>query len=161
MKKHITIAMIILLVPMCVFLSACSSQSKQPQPIELTIDNIEQYLTMQFEYMNFKSTRLGDSSLSVGSVELLLSTYTARSGSFDDVSITLEISTIGWKATSTDAAYIEEDDESTLILNFKLPSDGRYNETLKFGSFPTSSKPDLSYLMYTITNVSGTFIPAN
>ena len=151
MKKALSA---ILLAAALMALCACSSE---PEPVELTTDNIEDYLAFSFDYSDVeRQTKIG---ISFGYTDLTLDCYAVASGSFTDASVTVESPlTNGWGVSSADKAY-NPDDTETLVCSFRLPANGSYSETHDLIAAIAYSDPDVQNIAYTITEVSGTFTP--
>ena len=163
MKK--TISLILLLV-MGLSLWSCGGGSKEIVPdelkevetkeIELTVDNIKDYLAFEFDYSKVeRQTKIG---ISFGYTDITMRSYAVSSGSFNNVEITVEIHlTNGWSVASSDEAYDRTNSE-VLTCSFRLPASGEYTDTHDLIAAGVYSNPDSKNVYYTITSVSGKFI---
>ena len=155
MKKTISLLLAIIL---CLSLCACSDGTKAPAEVELTVDNINEYLAFEFDYS--KVERESKIGLSFGYTDLTLSTYAVAAGSFSNAEITVEIPlTNGWSVSSGDEAY-DENNSDVLVCTFRIPASGTYTDTHDLIASVVFSDPDSSNIRYTVTAVSGTFIPS-
>lgn len=149
----------ILLVLLC-FLTSCgnnSTESKKSAEIELTTANIEDYLSFEFDYS--KVERKKQVGLSFGYTDLTLRTYATSVGMFNNVEVTVKIElTNGWSVSSSDEAY-DKNDTEVLVCTFRLPNSGEYTTTHDLIAAVKYKDPDTQNIQYTITSVSGTFIP--
>ena len=131
--------------------------------VELTADNIEDYLSLSFETSNLRALNILGTDF--GSLQdITISAYAVQGGSFNNVQITFEIPlpTLGdsyalFKVAASDDAY-DQNNETILAFTVSLPANGEFSEVHTVGS-------DLSYnlddydIEYTITEISGTFNP--
>lgn len=144
----------VLTLAMLLSLCACSAGSKE---ITLTVDNIDDYLAFEFDYSKVeKEKKLG---ISFGYTDITMKSYAVSAGSFNDVKITVEIPlTNGWSVASSDEAY-DENNPDVLTCSFRLPATGEYTNTHDLIAAVVYSNPDSNNIKYTITSVSGTFVP--
>ena len=151
MKKIIALLLAALL---CFTVCACGGA---PKTVELTTDNIEEYLSFNFAYGDVeRQTKLG---ISFGYTDLTMKTYAISSGNFENVKITLSVPLKnGWAVSSSDSAYNKADSE-TLTITFTLPASGELTATHDLIASMVYSNPDNQNINYTITSVTGTFIP--
>lgn len=149
----------ILLVLLC-FLASCgnsSTESTEIAEIELTTANIEDYLSFEFDYS--KVERKKQLGISFGYTDITLRTYATSVGMFNNVEVTVKIElTNGWSVASSDEAYGKNDTEA-LVCTFRLPNSGEYTTTHDLIASIRYKDPDTKNIKYTITSVSGTFIP--
>ena len=131
--------------------------------VELTADNIEDYLSLSFETSNLRALNILGTDF--GSLQdITISAYAVQGGSFNNVQITFEIPlpTLGdsyalFKVAASDDAY-DQNNETILAFTVRLPANGEFSEVHTVGS-------DLSYnlddydIEYIITEISGTFNP--
>lgn len=156
MKKRIVLLLVLI---MTLSLCACGKDAGKknddaPKEVELTTDNIEDYLAFTFDYAEVtkKNNVLG---IPHGYTEITLSTYAVRGGTFNNVEITVEVPlSVGWEVSSSDKAYVEGDAD-TLTCSFRLPANGDYSETHDLSSI-TAIDPKTN-VKYQITNVSGSY----
>ena len=155
MKK---IVALLLVLTMCFSLVACGG-TKTPSEVQLTVENINDYLAFEFDYSKVKrESKLG---ISFGYTDITMRSYAISAGSFSNAEITVEIPlTNGWSVSSSDEAYDKNNDE-VLVCSFELPVSGEYTDTHELIASMVFSDPDGKNVKYTITSVSGTFIPAN
>ena len=123
--------------------------------VELTADNIDSYLSMNFSYSEMK-----EESIIIDTVyltDVVLNTYPTIGGTFNNVTITVSIlleSNMGWEVNPNDNAAKTSGD-GYLSFSFRLPADGDHTESHKIQSiFGVILNDDISYK---ITDVSGTF----
>lgn len=150
MKK---IVALLLTFVLCFALCACGG----PKEVVLTRENIEEYLAFDFNYGDVeRQKKIG---LTFGYTDLNVKAYAISSGSFENVKITLSIPlNNGWSVSSSDSAYDKNNDE-TLTLSFNLPATGEYTSTHDLIASVAFSDPKNQNIRYSITEVSGTFIP--
>ena len=134
---------------MCI---ACTSCGK-PSEVQLTKENIKDYLSFDFSYEEGESTKvLGFYSRHA---DIITKTYPISSGSFSDVKITIEIPVAtGWSIAGEPAS------NHTFIQSFRLPASGEYTNSQELISLGGGDYLRKSDIKYTITSVSGTFTPA-
>lgn len=159
MKKCLAI---ILTLVLALSLVACGGEPKETTPtappeVQLTVDNINDYLAFEFDYSKVeRETKLG---ISFGYTDITMKSYAVSAGSFNNVEITVEIPlTNGWSVSSSDEAYDKNNDE-VLVCSFRLPASGEYTNTHDLIASMVYSDPDSNNVRYTITSVSGTFVP--
>ena len=157
MKK--IIAMLLVLV-LCLSICACSSTPSTPstpKEIELTKDNINEYISISGEYKN------GDyhSSLLyyISTADLDFKAYSTVAGSFSNVEITVRAD-----LSEKDGALGEEwhmadaDDNSKVEFTFKMPANCNYSTSYSIecdrATWKLSGTAKLE-----IVSVSGTFTP--
>lgn len=137
--------------------------SCKPAPIELNSQNINEYLNMSMLYDNDSYYNTYENSIYYHSIDVVYFTKPIKSGTFEDVVITVEYNTSStYRTDSSDYAYV---DDNTLKLKCSIPFDGQYNEAHNIhasgmegwgGSFisrPTGSCD------WKIVSVSGSFYP--
>lgn len=131
-----------------------------PEPskeVTLTKENIEQYLVFDFDYSDVERDSV--MGLSLGYTDLTTNVYSTQSGSFNNVKITMNIELdYGWSVKKGDKAS-SRSDKGFLTLDFRLPSNGSFTEKHELSASGAWSNPR-SRVKYTITSVSGTFVPA-
>ena len=129
-----------------------------PKEVELTTDNIKDYLAFEFDYSKVeRKEKLG---ISFGYTDITMNSYSTSAGSFKNVDITVEIPlSYGWSVSSSDEAYNAYNTE-VLNCSFRLPASGEYTETHDLIASVYFTNPDSNNIQYTITSVSGTFIPS-
>ncbi len=118
-------------------LSGCADGGKQ---VELTKENIYDYLEIGTSYGEYKThTTIG---VAFTDVDVYLKVYPVVSATFENVEITAEISCpIGWKVNSSDSAY-SKSDVTVMKFTFRLPSDGRFEETHSIGRSSWKAAPN-------------------
>ena len=134
---------------MCVAFTSCG----KPSEVQLTKENIKDYLSFEFSYEEGESTKvLGFYSRHA---DIITKTYPISSGSFSDVKITIEITVAtGWSIAGEPAS------NHTFIQSFRLPASGEYTNSQELISLGGGDYLRNSDIKYTITSVSGTFTPA-
>lgn len=157
MKKSI---IAILALTLILSLAACggSSEPAAPQEVQLTTENINDYLALEFDYSKVeRETKIG---LSFGYTDITLKSYAVAPGSFSNAEITVEVPlTNGWSVSSSDEAY-DENNTETLTCTFRLPASGEYTDTHNLIASIVFRDPDSNNVKYTVTSVSGAFIPS-
>ncbi|MBE6981426.1 MAG: hypothetical protein E7437_03785 [Ruminococcaceae bacterium] len=124
-------------------------------PVELTAENISDYLVVNFDFEYAGLDSLGI----LANHRITCSTYSARNGSFDNVTATIRITLEpDWYVLGTDTGRVE-DEEGILQYSFRLPSDGKYSEIHDIFGWYGIADPRPQNITYTFTEVSGTFIP--
>ena len=141
----------------CAMLTAC-----KPKPIELNIQNINQYLNMSMIYDDDSYYESYDYFVASHSINVVYSTKAIKKGSFEDVVITIEYTTpSNYEADSDDYAYVDMD---TLNMKCSIPYDGQFNEihnihANSFGGVYFQKPTELCN--WKIVSVSGRFYPEN
>lgn len=160
MKKIIAF---LLALCVCFGLCACETaknetpETTEPKSIELTTENISQYLNIVIGDVVDTGDNL---SYDTTSIEI----YSLQPGNFANVEIVLSIK-VGnnYDLSSAIGATLETENESecTDTLTFKLPADGRHKIEIKlWDQLGWGNKNDGIYECEFI-RVSGTFIPNN
>ena len=119
--------------------------------VELTPDNIEDYLAIKFSFTKPESivvlgVNCGDKS------EMTTSMYSTRAGSFDGVEIKMEI---------TSNSYWKVSGETSWEIEFRLPANGEYEHIQDIYGSVLSSSPKEEIFSYRFISVTGSFIPIN
>ncbi|NBI68332.1 hypothetical protein D1646_16300 [Pseudoflavonifractor sp. 60] len=131
--------------------------------VELTADNIEDYLSLSLETSNLRAHNILGTNF--GSLQdITISAYAVQGGSFNNVQITFEIPlpTLGssvelFTVAESDDAY-DENNETTLTLTVRLPANGEFSEVHTVGSSLSYNLDDYD-IEYMIKEISGTFAP--
>lgn len=125
----------------------------EQEEIELTVDNIESYLSLDFEYSKIEETQI--ITATAYSTDVILNTYSTMGGSFNNVQITVTVLLENaWEVNPNDDAA-ETSGDGYLSFTFKLPANGDYTESHSIRSLlGVILKDDISYR---ITDVNGTF----
>lgn len=147
---------LILIIALVLMLSLASCG--KPKEVELTADNIEDYLSFEFDYSRVeRDTKQG---FEFGFTDLTVKTYGKVPGSFKDAYVTIEIPlTNGWTVSSNDKAYIKNYPD-VLALSFMLPASGDYSTNHDLIASISFTEPNRNNVKYNITSVQGTFIPS-
>lgn len=140
-----------------------SKENEGSKEVELTADNIEEYLSLSLETSNLRAHNILGTNF--GSLQdITISAYAVQGGSFNNVQITFEIPlpTLGdsyalFKVAESDDAY-DENNETTLAFTVRLPANGEFSEVHTVGSSLSYNLDDYD-VEYTITEISGTFNP--
>ena len=158
MKKFISMLLAVIL---CLSMCACgaSSSPAAPKEIELTKDNIGDYITISGEYKNgdYHSTIL----YYVSTADLDFKAYSTVAGSFSNVEITVradlseKTGAIGEKWHMADS-----EDKSKVEFTFKMPANGDYSTSYGIECDRATWKLSGSAKLE-IVSVSGTFTPNN
>jgi len=121
--------------------------------IELTTENLSEYLEMGLKYGERDThSAIG---ISITYVDVFFDVYPVVPAQFNDVKITARISCPnGWSAKSSDSAY-DEDDPENMIIEFRLPADGKYSETHSIGKSNWAAPPEKDCTLE-IVSVEGT-----
>ncbi len=132
-------------------------------PVALSIENINEYLELSFEYDKGEMKYMLE--LYYTDSELKFETNPLKNGHFEDAYITIkiELNNEDWDVDSDDAAY-NEDDPANLYVSFRLPANGEHNETHNISGskfFGKHSDFKIGELTYSVVEVKGTFIPAS
>lgn len=151
MKKLIAL---LLAAALALSLAACGGSKE----VELTTDNIEEYLDFDFDYS--KVDRQQKIGITFGYTDITCSTYAVQAGDFNNAEVTVEVSlNNGWEVSSSDTAC-DENNPETLVMTFRIPADGEYTETHDLIASLVFQDPDAQNISYNITSVSGTFTPS-
>ncbi|MCQ2529279.1 MAG: hypothetical protein MJ108_09230 [Saccharofermentans sp.] len=164
MKKIISI---VLIVSMLFALCGCgdessandsSSKSDEQTKVELTVDNVEEYLEINCEYVNAtREQNVVGQWLKESDIKI--ETYAITSGSFENVEITLRFDL---SSSDKDENYHVQGNESlhTLESKFKVKANGDHDEVI--GRMRCFSYINLDVKSgnapYEIVSVSGTFV---
>ena len=132
-------------------LCACGSGKS----VELNADNIENYLNISGEYTNSKVTNALVGNLS--SSDIALETYAVRSGSFENVEITL-CAEGGPKNALGDSWHLTGSEDDKIAITIKLPADGSFSDTYNISCMFTTQKLT-GECKLTVVSASGTFVP--
>lgn len=133
--------------------------TKTVEPIQLTRDNINNYINMRGEYKN------GDYHKNlfyyVSTADLEFQAYSTVPGSFDNVEITVRVDLSDKDGQIGENWHIVNSaDESKVEFTFKMPSNGQYNSSYSIecnrSTWKLSGNSKLA-----IVSVSGTYIPNN
>ena len=154
---------IALLLALCVCFSLCACgttknetpETTEPKSIELTTENISQYL-------NIVIGEVVDTGDSIDTT--LIEFYPLQPGDFTNVEIVLSIKVDNdFELSSAIGATLETEEESEHkgTLTFKLPVDGRHKIDIKLWDRLGWGDTHDGIYEYTFTSVSGTFIPNN
>ncbi len=180
--------MLVLLLALVMLLSMCGCQSN-PTPtettkakeIQLTVDNIEEYITLSFQVKDVERKDGGLYITAGGTVEF--QAYSIQPGAFSNVNIVIHPLLFQDCRTCGDDpvipsykdifgyGYSFDDDsreynDSTEKISFTLPSSGNYSTQYMLNccycDYDTHPRPlkDGMFLDYTIISVTGTFIPS-
>lgn len=149
MKRIISV---VLLAVLCCSLCSCGKTKE----VELTTENIGEYLEIDTTYGKHETHK--SIGINFTYTDVYLKLYPIVSASFNNVEITLEIACPSeWKVTSSDSAY-EKANDTRMVLTFKLPADGKYEETHNIGRAMWAKAPEKDCTVK-IISVSGTVIP--
>ena len=151
MKKLMAL---ILTAALALCLAACGGTKE----VELTKDNIEEYLDFDFDYSEVE--RQKTIGITFGYTDITCNTYAVQAGDFNNVEVTVEILlNNGWSVSSSDTAY-DKNNPEILTMNFRIPVDGEYTKTHDLIASIVFQDPDAQNINYNITSVSGTFTPS-
>ena len=154
MKKLLAL---ILAASMAFSLAACGGGGDEgSKEVELTADNIGDYLSLSLETSNLRAQNI--LGVNLGSLQdITLSGYAVQGGSFNNVQITFEIQLpeFAFEVAQSDDAY-DENNEETLTFTVRLPANGEFSEVHTVGSSVSYDLGDYD-IEYTIKEISGTF----
>lgn len=112
-----------------------------PKPVEVSISNIRDYISVDREVTDYESyTHPSGIRFSYANVKVTF--YPIKAGSFSDTELELylDVPGTGWSVTSSDPAYKAENDKH-MYFSFKMPSTGYYSKTVRIGSLFSISDP--------------------
>lgn len=144
-----------LLLVLAMMFTVCScSFSKE---IQLTAENIEEYLIINGQYSNYEMQNIGGFYLQ--NADFIITVDPRIPGAFYNVSIMLKVKlSEDWYVMSTDPAYSGGDEYLTTTII--LPADGSKEETHRLQAFGLkASQYDNRDINFEIISVTGTFIP--
>ena len=131
-----------------------------PKPVELSISNIKDYISVDREVTDYESY-VHPSGIRFSYANVKVTFYPIKAGSFSDTELELYIDVpgINWSVTSSDPAYKEDHDEN-MYFSFKMPSTGNYSRTVRIGSLYSISDPRESSNNppFFVINAKGTFL---
>lgn len=153
MKKLLAL---ILAASLAFSLAACGGGDGGSKEVELTADNIGDYLSLSLETSNLRAQNI--LGVNFGSLQdITLSGYAVQGGSFNNVQITFEIQLpeFAFEVAQSDDAY-DENNEETLTFTVRLPANGEFSEVHTVSSSVSYDLGDYD-IEYTIKEISGTF----
>lgn len=153
MKKLLAL---ILAASLAFSLAACDGGDGGSKEVELTADNIGDYLSLSLETSNLRAQNI--LGVNFGSLQdITLSGYAVQGGSFNNVQITFEIQLpeFAFEVAQSDDAY-DENNEETLTFTVRLPANGEFSEVHTVSSSVSYDLGDYD-IEYTIKEISGTF----
>ena len=158
MKKFISLLLAIIL---CFSMCACgaSSAPAAPKAVELTKDNIGDYISISGEYKNgdYHSTIL----YYVSTADLDFKAYSTVAGSFSNVEITVRADLSEKTGALSEKWHMaDSEDKSKVEFTFKMPASGDYSTSYSIECDRATWKLSGSAKLE-IVSVSGTFTPNN
>ena len=141
--------------------TSTSNASKEPTPVQLTVDNIKDYVAFEFDYDEVKKETVSYFDYSYYLTALNLNAYTTVDGNFSNLQIQIEVTApFTWTFPTDSKGYDSKNDE-IIYCSFRIPSSGDYSASYKLRADFSYSSMDLKpqRVQYTITSVSGTFTP--
>ncbi len=151
---------LLLALVMCLsILVACG----EPEPIELTQDNISQYLRIRAYFdSNYETERKIVGYFGYG--RLIIECYPVQKGSFQNVSFVVQSeinSESSWDFSSSDPAYEENRNPKRICSEFILPASGEMSNSHRIIAcdlygYPEAPFGEINLLAFAVT---GTFIP--
>lgn len=162
--KHILTIVLVLVISMS--LCACGGAkkeeeaSKEPQKVELTSSNIEDYLTFKANFINGRYENLLG-IMNYAKADMEVEAYSTVAGTYDNVEVTLKANMTEQDNYSLiDQWHLEDTEDNEIKITFKMPSSGEYEATYPVEC--TGSTQRLNGIRdFTVISASGTFIPAN
>ena len=138
-----------------------SNTPKEPTPIELTVDNIKDYVAFEFDYDEVKKETVSYFNYSYYLTALNLNAYTTVDGTFSNLQIQIEVAAPFSFTVPTDSKGYDSKNDEIIYCSFRIPSSGDYSASYKLRADYSYSSMDLKpqRVQYTITSVSGTFTP--
>lgn len=128
--------------------------------VELTPENIREYLNFSFEKINHEtSSILGHSSWTT---EKQMTIYPIQSGNFNNVEITLKFIIYNHIAVHEPSNVVVEeidDLDDYVYYTFKLPAYGDFDEIFRYGGL--LFEQDNAFENFQVESVTGTFKAAN
>jgi len=122
------------------FLTAC--QEEEPEEVELSWENIGEYLAIDIAYAN------GGPSFGGGMIlQEIINIYPIRGGSFNNVELLLcpDYELEGWDLINPNDSYTQSGDENSYyresLARIKLPSSGEYQCVHEFRGVSVYSIP--------------------
>lgn len=168
------IIIFLLLCSIVIFSVACTETEPTITEVELTTDNIKEYLNISGQYGEVKENKEIVGSyyyLCTYDSDFTLITYSTVPGSFSNVSITLEVTLpFGWKVAGTSNGSFSQEKGSEytgyeVTITITLPTDGKTEKMYALSDAGESYlKPfdlDNQEPFIRILSVTGTFTPAN
>lgn len=150
-----------LILALILCLSLCACGDKTPQSIELTTENINQYITILAAYNNYRATHGWDMGYYHGNCDIDLQAYTVAPGDFSNVEITIQVYVPNDAGDPGEYPWCPLGGEpyDPVQFTFRISSAGTYSHSHAIECYGPSS--DLrGNCNFTIISVSGTFIPA-
>ena len=134
---------------------------KKPEPVQLTLDNIDDYISIRGEYKNgeWHTSEAYAWSNDVSTADLDFQAYSTVAGSFNNVEITVRADLSAHEWGTKEKWHIDgSDDDSKVEFSFKMPASGEYSSTYKIKIYDNYGELEGSSILE-IVSVSGTFTP--
>lgn len=144
-------------------LTDAETRLEEIQPVELTTDNLKDYIKVEFEYSDCEST-YGDKIIA-GRAKMTITIQPRYAGTFENVTFTLKRLHTGlgqWMVASGDSAADDQSTDYPFIFfeEIDLPSNGELTETHNLIAFRIPGKLDNDTpTAYYVEAASGTFVP--
>jgi len=163
MKRILSLLLVCMI---CLGLCACGESA--PKEIQLTVENIEEYLSFETEYeiTDEKTTLLGESwRIKTYDADQILKVYPICAGKFENVQLEIEVPLYNnW--------YVDVDPDTTVavadvIFDFNLPVSGEYESSKEIHYSSAITSYEYAQLRkersdnapsYVIKSVSGQFV---
>lgn len=160
-----------LILALIMVLSLCGCGGQQ---VELTADNLEDYLTIEVDVTssNISHDSVNIAGVSIpntnGSSEIVINTFTQANATFEDVNITLRVEPkyvqpwSEWAFIDNDEVEVEDDGDEQHYreFNISIPSNGETETTAElylvdYLAAPNTKMNNLNTCTYKIVEVSG------
>lgn len=153
MKKILNL---ILAVVMCLTFVACGGES-EPETVELTKENIGEYIEIRGEYKN------GDYHSGIlyytSTADLDIQAYSIVSGTFDNVKITVKANLKDKGEDIMGKWHLADTDGDSVTITFSMPSSGTYSSSYSIECIRNTRKLSGTSNLE-IIDVSGTYTPS-
>lgn len=155
MKKILSL---ILAVMVCLIFAACGGETEtEPEAVELTKENIGEYIEIRGEYKN------GDYHAGflyyTSTADLDIQAYSIVPGTFDNVKITVKANLQDKGEDSITKWHLAGTDGDSVKITFSMPSSGTYSSSYRIECDRNTWKLSGSSKLE-IVDVSGTFTPS-
>lgn len=153
MKKALAL---ILTAALALSLAACGG-SKKPQEIELTTENIGNYISFSGEFTDSEYHQTILYYVSTSTIDF--QAYSTAAGAFSNVEITLRAN-IDNEGAIGEKWHLADAEDTGVEFTFKMPSSGDYSHSYSIECDRNTSKLKGS-CDFTVVSVSGTYTPAD
>lgn len=158
MKKLCLILLCYIVVfSLCSCSNSTDNQNTKIEPITLTTDNVEDYVSFRGEFIDSEAQSILELKY-VSESTIDFQAYSVKKGSFDNVEITIKANIS--EGGSLGSFRLKNTDDSSVIITFNMPSSGAYSSKYEIECDNYSGVLEGS-CTFEVISVSGTFLPEN